>query len=452
MTSTSTRTELTGWGRTAPTAADLALPRDATELEATLTRIPDRGIIARGLGRSYGDQAQNAGGTVVDTTAAGRIRTIDLATGVVTADAGVSLDTLMRVLVPLGYFVPTTPGTRFVSIGGAIAADVHGKNHHVVGSWCDNVISMRLLLPSGEVVAVGPQQDPGLFWATAGGLGLTGTVLDCTFRCSPIPTSKLAVDTDRCANLDELMTRMVEGEEHFPFSVAWIDLIATGSAMGRSVLTQGRWAELDELPARQRREPLAYDARVIASAPHVPPGMLNRLSIRAFNELWFRKAPLHREAEIQTIPTFFHPLDMLGHWNRLYGPGGFLQWQYVVPVGAEDTVRSTVEALSDLGVPSFLAVLKRFGPGNPGPLSFPTAGWTLALDIPTGVEGLGALLDRLDEEVAAAGGRIYLAKDSRVRAELLGTMYPRLAEWRAVRDRVDPDRRLQSDLSRRLGL
>jgi len=339
-----------------------------------------------------------------------------------------------------------------VTVGGAIASDIHGKNHHASGAWCEHVVAMTFLLPSGEVVDLTPESDPALFWATAGGLGLTGTVLDCTFRCPRIETSRVSVETDRCRDLDEVMRLMTEGEAHHPYSVAWIDLLATGSAMGRSVLTQGRFARVDELPPQHRSEPLAYQAGVLASAPPAPPGLLNRQTIRAFNELWFRKAPAHREGELQTIPTFFHPLDMVGHWNRLYGPRGFVQWQYVLPFGAEEVVRRTVERLSAAKTPSFLAVLKRFGPSDPGPLSFPAPGWTLSLDIPAGVEGLARLLDELDEVVVEAGGRIYLAKDGRVRVELLGAMYPRLDEWRAVRDRVDPDRHLQSDLARRLGL
>ena len=445
-------TELRGWGRTAPSAADLRCPDTRAELEALLRDPPPRGLLARGLGRSYGDAAQNAGGRVVSTTSSARIRAIDIDTGIVTADAGVSIDTLIRVLVPLGFFVPVTPGTRFVTVGGAIAADVHGKNHHVAGAWSRHVISMTFALPSGELTTLTPDSDPGLFWATAGGLGLTGTVVDATFRCKAIDTSRLAVDTDRCRDLDHVMVLMTEGETVHPYSVAWIDLMATGAAMGRSVLTQGDFATVDQLPSKLRGEPLGYQASVLASAPPVPPGLLSRMSIRAFNELWYRKAPAHRVGEIQTIPTFFHPLDMVGHWNRLYGPGGFLQWQYVLPFGAEEIVRRTIERLSDASTPSFLAVLKRFGAADPGPLSFPAPGWTLALDIPTGVDGLPHLLDELDEEVVAAGGRIYLAKDSRVRGELLAHMYPRLDEWREVRERVDPHRRMQSDLARRLDL
>jgi decaprenylphospho-beta-D-ribofuranose 2-oxidase len=445
--------ELTGWGLTAPSAAEVLHPTDTKELADGLTGLPPRGAIARGLGRSYGDQAQNAGGRVLDTTGVARIRSIDIDTGVVEADAGVSIDTLIRVLLPLGWFVPVTPGTRFVTVGGAIAADIHGKNHHVRGSWCDNVLSLRVALPDGSIADVGPQAHPELFWATAGGLGLTGTVLTCTFRCTPVETSRLLVDTDRCRDLDTVMRLMTEGEEHHPYSVAWIDLMATGSAMGRSVLTQGRFATRDELGPKQRREPHRYDARVLLSAPPlIPNGLLNTLTVRMFNEVWYRRFPSHREGELQTIPTFFHPLDMIGHWNRLYGPQGFVQWQYVVPFGAEETVRHTVERLSSAGCPTFLAVLKRFGAGNVGPLSFPQPGWTLALDIPAGVDGLPALLDELDQRITEAGGRVYLAKDSRVRAELLPAMYPRLDEWRAVRDAVDPARTLRSDLSRRLGL
>ena len=451
--------ELTGWGRTAPTAADLRRPTSPTELRRSLPHDAARGTIARGLGRSYGDAAQNSGGRVIETTdvAAFTIHESVSADGgrhgddsvLVTADAGVSLDRLLHSLVAQGLFVPVSPGTRYVTVGGAIAADIHGKNHHRRGSWCDHVESLRLQLADGSVVEIGPGQDPELFWATAGGMGLTGIILDATFRCPRIGSSRLLVDTDRAPDLDSVLTLMTEGDRHHDYSVAWIDLMATGASMGRSVLTRGRFATAEEAGP----DPLTYRAGVLATAPPVVPGgVLNGLTVRAFNELWFRKAPRQRRGELQSIPTFFHPLDMVAGWNRIYGRGGFVQWQFVIPFEHDRTLTRIVEELSSARCTSFLAVLKGFGPANPGPLSFPSAGWTLALDIPAGVAGLGPLLDRLDEMVASVGGRVYLAKDARLRADLLPEMYPRLDEWREIRERVDPERRLMSDLARRLGL
>lgn len=371
----------------------------------------------------------------------------------VTAEAGASIDRLLHALVPQGWFVPVTPGTRYVTVGGAIAADIHGKNHHKRGSWCQHVDSLHLQLASGEVVEVGPARDPELFWATAGGMGLTGTVLDATFRCPAIGSSQLLVDTDRASDLDAVLGMMTTGDHAYDYSVAWIDLMAGGRATGRSVLTRGRFATASEATPIEGRDPLAYHAGVLGSAPTlVPDRLLNRLSVRAFNEVWFRKAPVQRRDELQSIPAFFHPLDMVGSWNRIYGPAGFIQWQFVIPFGAERTLRRIVEELRRARCTSFLAVLKAFGESDPGHLSFPSAGWTLALDIPTGVAELGPVLDRLDELVITEGGRIYLAKDSRMRPELVPAMYPRLEEWRGVRQRVDPEGRITSDLARRLRL
>ena len=457
MRAVPTLSERTGWGRTAPTGADVRRPTSPTELRRALPTRFERGLIARGLGRSYGDAAQNAGGTIVETSdvASFTIHDHDATsdTVLVTADAGASIDRLLHALVPQGLFVPVTPGTRYVTVGGAIAADIHGKNHHLKGSWCDHVDSMRLQLADGSVVDIAPDRDPELFWATAGGMGLTGVVLDATFRCPRIGSSRLLVDTDRAADLDAVCDLMRTGDHAYDYSVAWIDLMATGRHMGRSVLTRGRFATAEEAAPSTGPDPYTYSAGELVSAPPVfPSWMLNRLSIRAFNELWFRKAPTERRDELQTIPTFFHPLDMVRNWNRIYGPAGFLQWQFVIPFDATATLTTIVEELSHSGCTSFLAVLKSFGAGNAAPLSFPQGGWTLALDIPTGVRGLGPLLDRLDDLVVDVGGRIYLAKDSRVRPELIPHMYPRLDEWRAVRDRVDPNRRIVSDLARRLRL
>jgi decaprenylphospho-beta-D-ribofuranose 2-oxidase len=442
-----------GWGRAMPSAARPVPVTGTPDIDKALAERTDRGVIARGLGRSYGDAAQCAGGSVLECAGWSGIRRLDLERGVVTATAGTSLEQLMRWLVPLGWFVPVTPGTRYVTVGGAIAADIHGKNHHADGSFAAHVDEVELALPNGDVVVVGPEAEPEVFWATAGGMGLTGIVREATFRLSAIESSRLLVDTDRTPDLDTTMALMSETDERYRYSVAWVDLMARGPSMGRSIVTQGRFALRSELSGRAVADPLHFDPKVLVTAPPwAPNGLLNRLSVKAFNEAWFRRAPRHREAELQTISTFFHPLDGILEWNRMYGSQGFLQWQCLIPFGGEETLRRIVKRLSDDRCPSFVTVLKRFGAANPGPLSFPAPGWTLTFDVAAGRRALGSMLDELDELVLHAGGRLYLAKDSRMRPEVFAHMYPRLGEWRAVRDRLDPQHALQSDLARRLGL
>jgi decaprenylphospho-beta-D-ribofuranose 2-oxidase len=447
-----TPVQLTGWGRTAATRAVLVPVRGEDDARAVLAARSDRGVVARGLARSYGDAAQNAGGDVLDMTGADRVLDVDLAAGEVEVEAGISLDRLMTLLVPMGLFVPVTAGTRYVTVGGAIAADIHGKNHHQAGSFAQHVVWLDLLLADGSVRRVGPDTDADLFWATAGGMGLTGVILRARVRMKPIESAQTLVDTDRTPDLDSLLALLTETDHRYDYSVAWIDCVARGRRMGRSVVTRGRFARRDELPARKRTDPLRYSGEVRLSVPDVfPPGLLNLATVAAFNELWYRKAPARRRDQLQSIPTFFHPLDGVGAWNRIYGPRGFVQYQFTVPFGQEEALREALERISSSGHASFLAVLKRFGEGNPGLLSYPSPGWTLALDIPV-VTGLAALLDELDELVVAAEGRIYLAKDSRVRPELFESMYPRLEEFRAVRTQVDPDGVFTSDLARRLSL
>ncbi|MFI9047774.1 FAD-binding protein [Streptomyces sp. NPDC053427] len=453
MPSDAAVTPLTGWGRTAPTAARLVRPGSPSEAVAALAAVREsgaRGGIPRGLGRAYGDAAQNAGGTVWDLTRLDRIRAVDAEAGIVVCEAGTSLHRLMRMLLPLGWFVPVTPGTRYVTVGGAIGADIHGKNHHRAGSFARHVRSLDLLTADGEVRTVRP--GTGLFDATAGGMGLTGIILAATIQLLPVRTSLVSVDTERTGDLDDVLARMTATDHLYRYSVAWIDLLARGRATGRSVLTRGDHAPPDALPPRARRDPLAFRPVRLPAPPPLPQRILSRPAAAAFNALWYRKAPRHRTGELQRLSAFFHPLDGVPHWNRVYGRGGFVQYQFVVGHGQEETLRRIVRRIADRRCPSFLAVLKRFGAAGPGWLSFPTEGWTLALDIPARLPGLAAFLDGLDEEVAGAGGRVYLAKDARLRPELLAAMYPRLPDFRALRAELDPGGVLMSDLARRLGL
>lgn len=444
---------LAGWGRTAPSASTIVDIDQRELVERGLDSVGStRGVIARGLGRAYGDSAQNGGGTVVRLHP-GPIH-LDPATATVTVGAGVSLDELLRHIVPRGWFVPVTPGTRFVTIGGAIASDIHGKNHHADGSFGAHVQSMTMMLADGEVCTITPATDAELWWATIGGMGLTGIVLDATVHLLPIETSSCVVDTERIRNLDALIERMEATDHEYRYSVAWVDLVAQGSSLGRSVLTSGDHATYDEVvdvEPNRADNPLAFAPSSLISVPSGAPNVLNRFAVRAFNELWYRKAPRSHRS-IESLTGFFHPLDMVGDWNRLYGRAGFLQYQFVVPFEAVDTLRSIVSTVAESGHASFLAVLKRFGPESGGLLSFPTPGWTLTLDLPAGMAGLGSLIADLDRRVLDAGGRHYLAKDATATPDVIRAGYPRLDEWRAVRRRVDPHGRWASDQARRLDL
>jgi decaprenylphospho-beta-D-ribofuranose 2-oxidase len=450
---------VSGWGRNPSSAAHVVRPADPEELAVAARAAGPRGAIARGLGRAYGDSAMNAGGLVVSSTGVSGLLELDHTRGTARVLAGTSLDGLLHDSVPQGWFVPVTPGTRHITVGGAIAADVHGKDHHDTGSFGAHVQSLVLGLPDGTRRTLTPDDDADAFWATCGGMGLTGTVVEATIRLHPIETSLIRVDTERVPDLDTLLTLLSEGGRRHRYSVAWVDFLARGRSLGRSVLIQGDFARRDELAGsrhgmrHRKRDPLAYRPAAPVPAPRVVPGaVLNRGSILAFNELWFRLHGCRRRDELQSISRFFYPLDLVDGWNRMYGPRGFLQWQCLLPFGAEAVLRHIVEAFANHRAPSFLAVLKYFGAADPAPLTFAGPGWTLALDLPTTDATLGPLLDRLDDRVAEAGGRLYLAKDSRLRPELLPVMYPRLDEWRAVRDRLDSDRRLNSDLARRLDL
>ena len=445
--------ELHGWGRAAGTRAHLSAIDSVADAVSALREAGDRGVVARGLGRSYGDAAQNAGGTALDLTKLDRIVNVDAESDppTVTAQAGVSLDALMRALLPFGLWVPVLPGTRQVTIGGAIAADVHGKNHHTEGSFGNHVRRLDLLTADGSIRTLTPDDDdPDLFWATVGGMGLTGVVVSATLAAQRTESAYFLVDTERCSDLDDLMSRMTARDEDYTYSVAWFDAVTKGKHLGRAVLTRGNKARRQDLSPKLRRDPLAFTAPSYGSLPEVFPNrMVNLATAKAFSAAWYRKAPKHRVGELQDITRFFHPLDIVAEWNRVYGPNGFLQYQFVVPFSEAETFRTCVQLIVGSGHLSCVNVLKRFGPGNRAPLSFPMPGWTLTVDLPI-EDGLERLCNQLDEQVVAAGGRVYLAKDSRLGAATFRQMYPRLEDFLRVRRSVDPNHMFTSDLARRL--
>lgn len=441
---------LTGWGRaTASHAGRILQPSGEDEARLAVASAGRRGVTVRGLGRSYGDAAQNGGGTVLDLT--GLTTTFELdPSGLLTVSAGWSLDAILRRIVPHGWWLPVVPGTRQVTVGGAIAADVHGKNHHHDGTFGAHVRSMRLLVAGGDEVTVSPDVDPDLFWATVGGMGLTGVVLEATLDLHPIETSFFLVDTDRTADVHELLDLMEAHDDDHRYSVAWFDTATTGRSLGRAVLTAGDSAPLTALDPDRRKDPLEFVAPQLGTVPWAPPfSLVNRWTARAFNELWYRKAPRHRRDEVQDITGFFHPLDVVADWNRVYGAAGFVQYQSVVP--DRGTLIAMVERIADSDHVSSLNVLKRFGAANRSPLSFPMPGLTLAADFPVR-PGLSGLLDDLDRLVRDSGGRLYLAKDSRTDPDTLAAGYPRLDEFRDVRARVGATNVFTSDLARRLDL
>jgi decaprenylphospho-beta-D-ribofuranose 2-oxidase len=445
---------LHGWGRTAPTLAEVRTPRDPEEVAAAVRTAGPRGLIARGLGRSYGDPAQNAGGLVLDLTGLNRIHSIDPDSGHVVVDAGVSLEQLMKAALPHGLWVPVLPGTRQVTIGGAIANDIHGKNHHSAGSFGDHVVSMDLVTADGAVRTVTPDgPEAELFWATVAGIGLTGVIVRATIAMTKTETAYFVADLERTDSLDETLELVSNGsEDNYTYSSAWFDAISTGPKLGRAAFSRGSLAKLDELPAKLRSDPLKFDAPKLATLPDVfPNGLANKFTFSALGEAWFRKSPKRKLGVVENLTAFYHPLDMFGEWNRAYGSKGFLQYQFSTPLNANEQLRRILVRVANSGHYSFLNVFKQMGEGNRAALSFPHPGWLVCLDFPI-KSGLGRFCDELDEMVLEIGGRLYTAKDSRTTPENFAKMYPRLEEWRKVRRSIDPEGVFASDMSRRLEL
>jgi FAD/FMN-containing dehydrogenase len=442
---------LSGWGRFPVEWCNVYRPESQRQLAAILESGAQPSLISYGLGRSYGDAALNKQGGVVCHTRLNRFLAFDAQSGVLECESGVSLAEILQYFLPRGFFLPVTPGTKFVTVGGAIAADVHGKNHHQDGAFGNFVLDFKLLTPSGETLCASADHNGEVFRATLGGMGLTGAILSARIKLQPVTSAWMLVDYQKATNLEDALGRMTESDIRYQYSVAWIDCLATGPHMGRAVLMRGNHAPANGLPARIRA-PLAQPPRRRWTLPFDFPSLaLNSLTVRAFNSFYYS---VHRNAvrQLVDLETFFYPLDAVHHWNRLYGRRGFVQYQVALPLeGGLEGLKDLLTRLAQSRRASFLAVLKRFGKSNAGLLSFPIEGYTLALDLPV-ASGLLPLLHELDRVVLNHGGRIYLAKDAVMSARTFAAMYPRLEEFRAIKNRLDPRGLLSSSQARRLGI
>jgi decaprenylphospho-beta-D-ribofuranose 2-oxidase len=461
---------LTGWGRTAPAMSHVLSPRSVEEISAAVAAVNDanasgpdhlrRGVVARGLGRSYGDSAQNSGGLVLDMNRFDRIHEINAEKALAVVDAGVDLDQLMRAALPFGLWVPVLPGTRQVTVGGAIGHDIHGKNHHSAGSFGNHVTRMELLVADGRVLTLEPggtADDPEgrLFWATVGGCGLTGIVLRAWIAMTRTVTAYFLADDDQTSTLDETIALHTDGSESkYTYSSAWFDAISAPPKLGRAAVSRGSLAtlaQLEEHAPELAEDPLRMDAKPLLTFPDVfPNGLANKYTFSAVGEAYYRLGGTRRD-KIKTLPQFYHMLDLFSEWNRAMGPAGFLQYQFIVPPGEVEGFKSIIGDIQRSGHYSFLNVFKLFGPGNQAPLSFPMEGWNVCVDFPIN-RRLGAFVSELDAKVMSMGGRLYTAKDSRVPAASFHAMYPEIDGWIATRRSVDPNGVFASDMGRRLEL
>ena len=408
--------------------------------------------ISRGLGRAYGDAALNGDRGVIVHTRLNHFLGFDEQTGILECEAGVSLAEIIEYFLPRGWFPPTTPGTKYVTIGGAIAADVHGKNHHRVGTFGNFVLDLRLLIADGTILECSPTKHADVFWATVGGMGLTGVILSARLQLRAVETAYYDVRHQRTANLDETIEAFSESDRNHGYTMAWIDCLARGKNLGRSVMMLGNEATVDNLPRSLRDRPLHLRSLRKSNVPcHFPSFVLNSWTVKAFNALYYRRHP--DSTQILDYDTFFFPLDRVLQWNRIYGRRGFVQYQALFPAhNSREGLIELLQRISRSRRGSFLAVLKTCGPAGPGLLSFPYAGHTLALDFPNTGADLQPFLRELDEILLKYGGRLYLAKDAMATADTFTAMYPRLDEFRQIKARIDPHQRFTSSQARRLGI
>lgn len=443
-----TAVPLSGWGNFPRLPCEFAEPRSEAEVARLLAAAPH--AIARGNGRSYGDAALNPA-QVIGARRLDRMIAFDAERGVLTCESGVLLADVVDVFLPRGWFPFVTPGTKFVTIGGALASDVHGKNHHREGSFGDHVERIRLLRADGAVTECSPMENTALFAATRGGMGLTGVILEVAFRLRRVESAHIRQRVVRAADLDATMAGLEDGSGSL-YSVAWIDCLARGGRMGRALVFLGEHAEADALPAALRAAPLHVAPRGTKTMPVTLPGFaLNRWSVSAFNEVYYRFAGGSGGEQIIDYDRYFYPLDAILGWNRMYGRAGFVQHQCVLPKAESRAgLAALLGRISESGLGSFLAVLKLLGPG-PGMMSFPMEGYTLALDFPASTRALSLLVE-LDAIVERHGGRIYLAKDARTSPALLRRGYPDLDRFRALRAETGAAQKFRSLMSERLCL
>lgn len=438
---------ISGWGRFHKQHCHVVRPRSQDDVAGV---IHADSLIARGNGRSYGDSAQNPK-TTVQTLGLNRMLAFDPATGVLVTEAGVLLADVIEHFLPRGWFPAVTPGTRYVTVGGMVAADVHGKNHHIEGGFGNFVEWLEVMTADGLTQRVSLHQNRELFCDTLGGMGLTGIIIRVAFRLKRVETGWIR---QKAICAPDLATVLADFERHAdaPYSVAWIDCLAKGAATGRSVMFLGEHAKRDSLPQSIKTDVFPAPGKVRRRLSFDwPNGALNRLSVRAFNQVYYRNHLGRGRPDLVSWDKYFYPLDRLEDWNRMYGRRGFFQYQCVVPLkGAEAALRALLDLVGQSGLGSFLAVLKRMGPQGNGTLSFPMEGYTLALDFPATPDAL-ALMGRLDAVVETAGGRLYLAKDGRLPAATLRAMDPRVSVFAAAR-RQDGAGHFQSSQSERLHL
>jgi decaprenylphospho-beta-D-ribofuranose 2-oxidase len=426
------RIRLAGWGRSPTADVEAFRPERLRDIKAILAEAPPGGVLCHGAGRSYGDAALNDGGGLILTRRLDRLLSFDPETG-----------NLVRIFLPRGFAAPVSPGTAHVTMGGALANDVHGKNHESAGSFGDHVEWFDLVLPSGEERRVSPHSDPELFAATVGGIGLTGIVLRLGLRLARVPLA-VQVREERVADLESFIAAFEAHRHVTPYSVAWIDGAAAGRSLGRGILELAR-----PVDAPVRWSPETRTRRVPFD---LPSAALNSLAVRLFNRAYYGRIPRQGRETVQPLPRFLYPLDAIGDWNRVYGRRGFRQFQCVIPQeGAAEGLKRLLEAISSRRAASPLGVLKTLGGEGRGYLSFPMRGYTLALDFPNR-PGLPELLAELERITLDHGGRIYLAKDSCLSAAGVRRMYPKLADFRRVLHRLDPQGRMQSSMGRRLAI